>query len=121
MSKVHPMLISLLDLDAVFLNCLILYIKVSTIHCVSLYAMITFIDQNSTLIVNHINQSTLMHRKRCMHIYKLNPKYNKRFCNGIKSFLKEHSYLFSFVQVNLCQKLLFLQNTGRTCCVHSLF
>ena len=25
------------------------------------------------------------------------------------------------VQVNLCQKLLFLQNKGRTCCVHKLF
>ena len=25
------------------------------------------------------------------------------------------------LQVNLCQKLLFLQNMGRTCCVHKLF
>ena len=25
------------------------------------------------------------------------------------------------IQVNLCQKLLFLQNMGRTCCVHKLF
>ena len=29
--------------------------------------------------------------------------------------------LQSIVQVNLCQKLLFLQNMGRTCCVHKLF
>ena len=26
-----------------------------------------------------------------------------------------------FLQVNLCQKLLFLQNMGRTCCLHKLF
>ena len=28
---------------------------------------------------------------------------------------------FNLVQVNLCQKLLFLQIMGRTCCVHKLF
>ena len=27
----------------------------------------------------------------------------------------------TYVQLNLCQKLLFLQNMGRTCCVHELF
>ena len=26
-----------------------------------------------------------------------------------------------YLQVNLCQKLLFLQNMGRTCCIHKLF
>ena len=29
--------------------------------------------------------------------------------------------IWSVVQVNLCQKLLFLQNMGRTCCVQKLF
>ena len=33
----------------------------------------------------------------------------------------ESTKLCSTVQVNLCQKLLFLQNKGRTCCVHRLF
>ena len=31
------------------------------------------------------------------------------------------SYLMKYVQVNLCQKLFFLQNIGRTCCVQKLF
>ena len=29
--------------------------------------------------------------------------------------------LYSIVQVNLCQKLFYLQNMGRTCCVQKLF
>ena len=43
-----------------------------------------------------------------------------------KPLLKEHVYFlalaFSYsVHVNLCQKLFFLQNMGRTCCVQKMF
>ena len=39
---------------------------------------------------------------------------------GWKPFLNFHSFM-SLVQVNLCQKLFFLQNMGRTCRVQKLF
>ena len=43
------------------------------------------------------------------------------FCIRVNISLSILLYKYLQIQVNLCQRLLFLQNIGRTCCVHKLF
>ena len=43
------------------------------------------------------------------------------FCIRVNISLPFLLYKYLQIQVNLCQRLLFLQNIGRTCCVHKLF
>ena len=42
------------------------------------------------------------------------------FCFTLMVMLR-NSFSVHIIQVNLCQKLFFLQNMGRTCCVQKLF
>ena len=43
------------------------------------------------------------------------------FCIRVNISLSILLYKYLQIHVNLCQRLLFLQNIGRTCCVHKLF
>ena len=56
----------------------------------------------------------------CLQREKMTHRWVKEVFFKDVSGLKIHQDLFT-VQVNLCQKLFFLHNMGRTCCVQKLF
>ena len=87
--------------------------------------MITFssksVSDKELKVILGISTSDLVKTKRSKMIQIERSLTTKYFTNFINIEYEYNIHDEMFVQVNLCQKLFFLQNMGRTCCVQKLF